>query len=616
MNHYQSPLKDCNQTIPRHTPGIGTVYIVLTLEETIELILKNSSEYDRKDILKLIEDKRKELGPEVVNEESAAMIVARELGIDLQQVSPKARLRIEDVTEENRSVTLTAKVVNVGTIRTFSRPGGGEGKVASIIVADETGQIRVALWDEITSAITEGAITVGSVIQVRGAYVKKGLRGALELNLGRMGGITVLEDDEAKELDIKTAESGSVHVGDLHDKMFDVTLVLRLDRLQNLTTFTRKTDGAEGKVMSAVGVDETGSIRVVFWDNHAEQMQGAKEGEVIKLTGSYTKAGRNGEVEIHVGRSAKIERGLKEKITAAKIKEFPVAVQIIGKKNISDLSVEMRDVDIEGKVVKVFQPTSFEREGKAGKVQNMIVADESGTTRVTFWTEQVDLIKDLQQGDVIRIRHGYIKEGLRGAMEYHVGRRSEIEINPEDSNVGQLDLSELAQRPAVQAGRVMVGHIGDETEGKTVELCGIIVAVARTSPVYASCPNCRKKTEERDGKYFCAVCGKVDKPEYRMLYKVTLDDGSGSIRATLFGKTGEDLLQMTAQQAQDLMVKSGNKSFPMEQNSNKMLGRYVTIRGRVSKFRDTLEISASELLFADPIEEIRRTREDVVKLAG
>jgi ssDNA-binding replication factor A large subunit len=163
---------------------------------------------------------------------------------------------------------------------------------------------------------------------------------------------------------------------------------------------------------------------------------------------------------------------------------------------------------------------------------------------------------------------------------------------------------------------MMIGQIEDETEGKTVELCGIIVAVARTNPVYASCPNCRKKTEERDGKYYCAVCGKVDKPEYRMLYKVTVDDGSGSIRTTLFGKAGEDLLQMTAQEAQDLIVKSGNKSFPMEQNSNKMLGRYVAIRGRVSKFRDSLEVSASDLLVVDPLEEIRRTREDVVRLVG
>jgi len=588
--------------------------IVLTLEETIELILKHSSEYDRKDILKLIDDKRKELGPEVVNEESAAMIVARELGIDLQQVSPKARLRVEDVTEENRSVTLTAKVVNVGTVRTFSRPGGGEGKVASIIVADETGQIRVALWDEITTAVTEEAIAVGSVIQIRGAYVKKGLRGALELNLGRMGGIRVLDDYEAKELEIKTADSESVHISGLHDRMFDVSLTARLDRLQGLSTFTRKTDGAEGKVMSAVGVDETGSVRIVFWDDHAEKMQDAKEGEVVKLTGAYTKTGRNGEIEVHIGRSAKIERKLKQKIAAAKAADSRVTVQALGRKNIGNLSVEMKDVDIEGKVAKIFPPTAFEREGKAGKVQNVLVADESGTIRVTFWTEHVEMIKDLQQGDVIRIRHGYMKEGLRGTVEYHVGRRSEIETNPKDSDLAQLDLSEITQRPAVQAGRVTIGQIDDDTEGKTVEVCGIVVAVARTSPVYASCPNCRKKTEERDGKYFCAVCGKVDKPEYRMLYKVTLDDGSGSIRVTLFGKAGEDLLQMTANEAQELVVKSGNKTFPMEQNSDKMLGRYVTVHGRINKFRDALEVSASDLLFVDPVEEIRRMREDMVGL--
>jgi ssDNA-binding replication factor A large subunit len=224
------------------------------------------------------------------------------------------------------------------------------------------------------------------------------------------------------------------------------------------------------------------------------------------------------------------------------------------------------------------------------------------------------MIKDLQQGDVIRIKHGYIKEGLRGTVEYHVGRRSEIETNPKDSDLAQLDLSEITQRPAVQAGRVTIGQIDDDTEGKTVEVCGIVVAVARTSPVYASCPNCRKKTEERDGKYFCAVCGKVDKPEYRMLYKVTLDDGSGSIRVTLFGKAGEDLLQMTAKEAQELVVKSGNKTFPMEQNSDKMLGRYVTVHGRINKFRDALEVSASDLLFVDPVEEIRRMREDMVGL--
>ena len=89
---------------------VRTVVEVLTLEETIELILKHT-EHQRDEVLKMIEEKRQELGPEVVNEESAAMIIARELGIDLRQVSAKARIRIEDITESTGRAPLTSVVL-------------------------------------------------------------------------------------------------------------------------------------------------------------------------------------------------------------------------------------------------------------------------------------------------------------------------------------------------------------------------------------------------------------------------------------------------------------------------------------------------------------------------
>ena len=201
-------LKQLDMTIKQPTPPYRQwkVTYLLTLEETIELILKHRSDYERKDILTMIEEKREELGREVINDESAAMIVARELGVDLHQISPKARQRIEDITEATRSIALTAKVVNIGTVRTFSRKdGGGEGKVASIMVSDDTGSIRVVLWDEKTDAVSQDAgsdevISIGDIIQFRGGYVKKGLGDALELNLSRMGQIRVLEDYEIPKI--------------------------------------------------------------------------------------------------------------------------------------------------------------------------------------------------------------------------------------------------------------------------------------------------------------------------------------------------------------------------------------------------------------------------------
>lgn len=614
-------LKQLDMTIKQPTPPFRQwkVTYLLTLEETIELILKHRSDYERKDILTMIEEKREELGREVINDESAAMIVARELGVDLHQISPKARQRIEDITEATRSIALTAKVVNLSSVRTFSRKdGGGEGKVASIMVSDETGSVRVVLWDDLTNAVSEDVISVGDVIQVRGAYVKKGLGDALELNLGRMGQIRVLEDYEIEDLGIDFTDSsiGDQKVSGLKEGLFNISLKVKVQRVFRLSTFTRQRDGSEGKVLSILGADETGSVRLVFWDDKASEMENAEEGEVIQLNGVNTRLNREGtEVEVHVGRAASIERGLKEKIDAVEIASARSESEPLGMKSIAELTTGMWDVDIEGKVVTVYDVTSFTtKDGRDGRVRNVILADESGKTRVTFWNEDVDKIEKIKEGDVIKILHGYVKEGFRGGVEYQVGRKAEIHINPKGSKLKKLDVSQVSLQPMAKASRVLIGDIDDQTEGKSVEVCGIVVNLSQTmTPIYQACPSCSKKLEETDDGYVCKSCGKVDKPEPRMLYKITIDDGSGSIRVTLFGKVGEELLQMTAEEANEMIKKSGKGEQPLIENIDKVVGRYIAVYGRVKKFRDSLDLSASGFEFADPISEIKRIKEDIQK---
>ncbi len=595
---------------------------LLTLEETIELILKHRSDYERKNILEMIEEKREELGREVINDESAAMIVARELGVDLHQISPKARQRIEDITETTRNIALTAKIINMGTVRTFSRKdGGGEGKVASIIVSDETGSIRVVLWDDLTNAVSENVVSVGDVIQIRGAYVKKGLGDSLELNLGRMGQIRILEDYEIEDLGIDFSDKSTLDqkISDLKEGLFNVSLKVKIQRVFQLSTFTRQRDGSEGKVLSVVGADETGTARLVFWDEKASEMEDAEEGEVIQLKGVNTRLNRDGtEVEVHVGRAASIERGLKEKIDAVETASARSESKPLGLKGIADLITGMWDVDIEGKVVTVYDVTNFTtKDGRDGQVRNVILADESGKTRVTFWNEDVDKIEDIKEGDVLKILHGYVKEGFRGGVEFQVGRKAEIHINPKGSKLEKLDVSQVSLQPMAKASRVLIGDIDDNTEGKSVEICGIIVNLSQaTSPVYQACPSCNKKLDETDKGFVCKSCGKVDKPEPRMLYKITVDDGSGSIRVTLFGKVGEELLQMTAEEAFEIIKKTGRTDQPIVENTDKVTGRYIAVHGRVKKFRDSFDLSASGFEYADPVREIKRMKEEIQKEVG
>ena len=230
--------------------------------------------------------------------------------------------------------------------------------------------------------------------------------------------------------------------------------------------------------------------------------------------------------------------------------------------------------------------------------------------RAVFWHDDVDKIKDITEGDVIRVLHGYVKKGYRDDIEFVAGQKAEIKINPKNSKVSSLKLEGAKFAPVIKGQRTLIADIDESSEGTTLEVCGIVVAIGQNSPVYPACPECMKKVEYDTDSFVCKEHGNVS-PEYRMLYKITIDDGTGPIRATLFGKAGEELLGMTAEEAQALIDKSKNDKAPIEKNSDRMLGSYVVVKGRVSKYKDSLDITASDLSFADPVKEIARMKASI-----
>ncbi|MEM2141636.1 MAG: OB-fold nucleic acid binding domain-containing protein [Candidatus Thorarchaeota archaeon] len=577
---------------------------MLTLEEMIEIVLRNT-EYDRKQILDLIRKKRQHIGMDLINDESAAMIVARELGVDLQQPR-SSRMRISDLNENMRNVVLTAMIVRIDPVRTFSK-SSGEGKVASIVVADESGQIRVALWDDKTKVVEEGEISVGDVIQIRGASARRGLRDALELSLGRTGEMRVMDGEEADVFkSVVNVKQETVKIGSLQVPASDITLVFKVVQTQGLKTFTRSRDGTKGTIMSIRGADETGSARIVFWDAHAEKMKDVNVGEVVRLTGAYTKQGLNGEIEVHAGRSSVIERNLDYKIDVDQA-SFETQTRSVGLTPISRLETSMTDVDIEAKVISVMEERRFEKEGRSGRLRNVVVADNSGAVRVTFWNEKAELASQLREGDLVRIRHCYVKEGIRGEPELHVGRQGELERNPEDIVITDVEISSLEEHLQPRPKRVRMCDIDDSFEKKYIEVEGIVVAVQESDIFYLACdhPGCRKKVDESEEGYACSAHGKVHKPVPILLYKITLDDGSGNtVRVTLFDSVAEELARASAI---EISEKGKGGTGLLEE----IRGARITVRGTVRKFRDSFEVSAREVQESSLFEEIRRLRQEV-----
>src|SRR3989339_74151 len=118
--------------------------IRLSYEEIIAKIKEKSSISDS-ELSDKVERKVAQLAG-LVSREGAAHIVASELGIKLfEQLS--GRLQIKNILNGMRDVETVGKVLQVFDERQFSS-NGREGKVASLQVADETGSIRVVMWNE------------------------------------------------------------------------------------------------------------------------------------------------------------------------------------------------------------------------------------------------------------------------------------------------------------------------------------------------------------------------------------------------------------------------------------------------------------------------------------
>jgi ssDNA-binding replication factor A large subunit len=135
-----------------------------------------------------IEGKLKQLSG-LISKEGAAHIVATELGLKLFSGFTRD-IKIKDIVSGLGNVNINGKVVDIKEVREYNK-NGRSGKVANFMIGDETGVIRVTLWDSNhIKLIEDGKIKIGDIVRVKSAYSKEN-NGFKEIHLGNRGEITV-----------------------------------------------------------------------------------------------------------------------------------------------------------------------------------------------------------------------------------------------------------------------------------------------------------------------------------------------------------------------------------------------------------------------------------------
>ena len=175
----------------------------LSLDEIVSQI-KEKKGLSEEDIKLKISQKRDKLSG-LVSEEGAAHIIANELGIDLMESIRKHGLKIIKLKPGMR-VGVTGKVVKCYEVRSFVR-NEKTSKVGSFLVGDDSGLIRIVLWDENHIAKMEnGEIKPDVILKIENGTVKEN-NGYKEMHLGNFSQIEF--NPEGIE-DIKVIQTNNV----------------------------------------------------------------------------------------------------------------------------------------------------------------------------------------------------------------------------------------------------------------------------------------------------------------------------------------------------------------------------------------------------------------------
>ncbi len=463
-------------------------------EEIVLKILQSKPSLTKEAVEETIRKKKKDAG-RLLTDEGAAYMVANDLGIDLSSEKVlRTTISIKDLAAGASDVTLNGTVTAVNQVRSFHRSDGREGKVARIVLADETGAASVVLWDD-KAEIAEQKLKKGNSVRVNHGYVKAGLDGRPELNVGQRGSIVILQPNLNAEAS-HIAEETCKKIQDLSEQGSYVNLVAFAKEISTVSVFKRS-DGREGKVARVRLIDETGRIVAVFWDEKTDLVQKLHGNDCIRVVSGQVRRGLSGALEIHLGKESDIILEKQKDVSLP-----PPAVIKIGK-----LASGMPDVDVLARVTSVGQVREFARpSGGKGRVGEVFLVDDTGSVRLSLWDDKAEALSDVSPGDVVLIEGAYTREGYGGSVGLNLGKMGTLTVNPD---VGEDELP-----PANPTGLIKIGEL---RIGFSASVKG---SVAEEPEV--------KTVSTRDGR------------EIRVA-SLRIQDGSGGIRVSLWGDLADKI---------------------------------------------------------------------------
>ncbi len=491
---------------------------------------------------------------------------------------------------EMRDVTVIGVICKIYDAITFMRDDQTTGQVRSLEMEDDTGSIRITLWNDDANM----DFKKGDIIKIIGGNIEFDEYSGTDYRINTNWNTKIIINPEIdSKLKKQLQECGKylkpLKISDIHqmdDEGEEIDVVGRIVNVYEPSEFNRD-DGTTGKVRTVEIGDGTGIIRTSFWDDKAELAFNV--GDPIKLENARTRLG-NYNMDLSIGRTARIvEPNSEEMLDIPSIDE--IEDSIYSNKTISELNEGENNVRMVGRVINIYDPNEFQRrDGTKGLVRTVEIADGTGVIRASFWDDKADT--PLNVGDAIKIENPRINS-REDKIEISVGR---------NTNVTKAIAEDTKNLPSYDDIKEMIyktKKIDDiEEEDRNIKVTGEIVEAYGNRILYEMCPNCNKRVSLVDDTYICDICGEeIEEPNYLMIIPCVIEDDTGTMRVTFFRTAAEELIGMKMKEIIEVIQKTGDEG-SLEDKVSDLVGHEITVIADASfdEYNEEIRLNAKKLV--------------------
>ena len=370
----------------------------MTTEDIIQEILQKNPLITQEQILEKLKAEKARTGG-LLGDETLLRLIAAKFGVQVQQKP----IHHSGILSTNRlfaglyDVTVAGRLIAVFPAKNFQ---GAEksGKLATIMLADKDGLLRVILWNEKAELVERGELKAGQTVRLVHGYTKQDKYGKTELHLGTKSQI---EFEPIPKEESPSIEKFTTRINTLNINSGNVHLSGEVKEVLGESSFIRS-DTSVGTITRLTLADDSGQITVVFWNEKATELENTlKANARLLLINARVKEGQNGGIEVHVDSNTFID------VQAAQVKFT----------KISGLTEE-QIVNFEGIVCAVCENKEVTTsKGETIKLSVFDLKDDCGSVRVSAWREHAELFKDLIIGDKVVLQNIYVKKGFGGKIE-------------------------------------------------------------------------------------------------------------------------------------------------------------------------------------------------------